>query len=322
MSREYGYVSPLLSSLAADYSVRAREGLVAPLVFPRVQVGKPSGKYAVFEAEDAFKVPEVALAGERSRANEFHSSGVMKTYATNRYGLKSFIDESDLQFMEGPFKLWEKRKVETLVAKLELAQEKRVADAVLKLAGRSAALAGEGAVAGKKWYGASATAGGDPAADIRAAIGQMFFRPNLMVIPEAVYDAIEYHPRLLDKLGEANLVKKVDEANLAKLFRIDRVVIAKGRADFTKRTAGKTLTLSGIWGNNVVLAYTGGAWDEPCAGKTLIVRYPQADNSGYVVRTWDEADGGLLGGEYVQVGHDVEELVVSPNLIYSIKDVL
>jgi hypothetical protein len=322
MSREYGYVSPLLSSLAKDYSVRAREGLVAPLVFPRVQVGKPSGKYAAFEAEDAFKVPEVALAGERSRASEFHSSGAMKTYATSRYGLKSFIDEGDLQFMDGPFKLWEKRKVETLAAKLELAQEKRVADAVLKLAGRSATLAGMGKDAGKKWSDASDTAGGDPAADIRAAIGQMFFRPNLMVIPEAVYDAIEYHPRLLDKLGEANLVKKVDEANLTKLFRIGRVVIAKGRADFTKRTAGKTLALSGIWGNNVVLAYTGGVWDEPCAGKTLIVRYPQVDNSGYVVRTWDEEDGGLLGGQYVQVGHDVEELVVSPNLIYSIKDVL
>jgi hypothetical protein len=322
MTRDYGYVSPLLSNLAADYSIKAREGLVAPLIFPRIHVGKPTGKYAVFEAEDAFKVPDVALAGERSRANEFNSSGKMNTYATNRYGLKSFIDEGDLQFMEGPFKLWEKRKVETLVAKLELAQEKRVADKVLNLSGRSTTLSGEGKIAGKKWSGASDSAGGDPDADIRAAITQMFFRPNLMIIPEAVYDAIEYHPRLLDKLGEANLIKKVDEANLAKLFRIDRVIIAKGKADFSKRNAGKTLTLSGIWGSSVVLAYTSEAWDEPCAGKTLIVRYPQADNSGYVVRTWDEEDGGILGGEYVQVGQDVEELVVSPALLYAIKDVL
>jgi hypothetical protein len=58
----------------------------------------------------------------------------------------------------------------------------------------------------------------------------MFFRPNLLILPEAVYDALEYHPRLLDKLGKANLIKKVDEANLAKLFRIDKVVTAKGRA--------------------------------------------------------------------------------------------
>jgi hypothetical protein len=59
-----------------------------------------------------------------------------------------------------------------------------------------------------------------------------------------------------------------------------------------------------------------------CAGKTVSVNYPQADNNGFVVRTWDEEDGGVLGGEYVQVAHDTAELVVAPELIYSIKDVL
>lgn len=322
MSREYGYISPLLSNLAVDHSIRAREGLVAPLIFPRIIVVKPTGKYAVFEAEDAFKVPDVKLAGERARATEFYSSGKMNSYTTEQYAIKSFIDEGELHFMDGPFKLSEKRKVEMLVSKLEMAQEQRVAEAVLNLNGRSVSLSGEGKDGGKKWTNASDTTGGDPVADIRGAIAQMFYRPNLMILPESVYDAIEYHPRLLDKLGEANLIKKVDEANLAKLFRIDRVVISKGKADFTKRTAGKTVTPAVIWGNNVVLAYVSERWDEPCAGKTIILRYPQADNSGYVVRTWDEEDGGLLGGEYIQVGHDVAELIVSPNLLYSIKEVL
>jgi hypothetical protein len=320
--REMGYVSPLLSNLASDYSRKAREGLVAPILFPRIQVGKPSGKYATFDAETAFKVPDVTMAGERSRANEFAASGAMKDYAASRHGLKSFIDIADLEFMDGPFKLWERRKTELLVGKLELAQEKRVADAVLALPGRSTSLAGTGITKANKWSNASSTAGGDPAGAINDAIGNLFFRPNLMIIPEGVYDAIEYHPRLLDKLGEANLIKKVDEANLAKLFRIDRVVIAKGKADFGKRKADKGLALTGIWGANVTLAYASDVWDEPCAGKTLMVRYPQADNSGYVVRTWDEEDGGILGGEYIQVAEDVCELVVASELIYTIKDVL
>jgi hypothetical protein len=93
----------------------------------------------------------------------------------------------------------------------------------------------------------------------------MFFLPNLMLLPEAVYDAVEYRPRLLNKLGEANL---------AKLFRVDRVVISKGTADFSKRSKGKTLTPSGLWGNGVAPACTSGAWNEPCAGKTPMVRYP------------------------------------------------
>jgi hypothetical protein len=322
MPRALGYVSPLLSNLAVDYSKKVREGLIAPILFPRITVGKPSGKYAAFNAENAYKVPDVTMAGERSRANEFATSGKMKDYATSRYGLKSFIDEGDLEFMDGPFKLWERQKTEMIVSKLELAQEKRLADTVLGLSGRTAALSGTGLAKTNKWGGASDAAGGDPEGAIKDAIAKLFFRPNLMIITESVYDAIEYHPRLLNKLGEANLIKKVDEANLAKLFRIDRVIIAKGKADFGKRTAEGTLSASGIWGNSVVFAYVSDVWDDPCAGKTVSVKYAEADGQGYIVRTWDEEDGGLLGGEYVQVGHDVAELVVAEDLIYSLKDVV
>jgi hypothetical protein len=61
----------------------------------------------------------------------------MRDYATSRYGIKSFIDKADLEFMDGPFRLWERQKTEKLVGQLELAQEKRVADTVLALSGRA-----------------------------------------------------------------------------------------------------------------------------------------------------------------------------------------
>ncbi|MBN2536385.1 MAG: hypothetical protein JXB88_26110 [Spirochaetales bacterium] len=322
MPREKGYVRPLLTNLAVDYSRKIREGLVAPLLFPRIDVGKPSGKYAIFSAEDAYKVPDVTMSGERAKANEFSTGGKEGQFATIPYGLKSFIDAADLEFMDGPFKLWERRKTELIVSKLELAQEKRVAATITALPGRSTSLSDTGTSKTNKWANPGESTGGDPHLAIIDAIEKLFFRPNFMVIPESVYNAIEYHPRLLNKLGEANLVKKVDEANLAKLFRIDRVVIAKGKADFSKRKSDNSVTLSSIWGNSVTLAYTSEEWDAPCAGKTVIVKYLQADNKGYVVRTWEVEDGGVLGGEYVQVAHDVAELVVCPELIYTIKDVL
>jgi hypothetical protein len=43
---------------------------------------------------------------------------------------------------------------------------------------------------------------------------------------------------------------------------------------------------------------------------------------GWIVRTWKAEDGGILGGEWVQVAHDVAELVVAEELVYTIKDVL
>ena len=318
MARRHGYVDPLLSNLAADYSKTVRDGLVGPIVFPRIPVPKPSGQYAVFDKETAFKVPDTTMAGERSQAREFHASGTKRSYATTPHGLKSFIDSADLEFMDGPFRVWEKRIAELLASKLELAQEKRIADAILNLSGRSTALSGSGAGAGHKW----SAKGGDPFIAIRAAIDKLFFRPNVMIFNEAIYDALEYHPKLIEKLGEANLIKKVDEANLAKLFRIDRVIISKGRADFDKRNQEGTVEPKDIWGDAVILAYTDDRWDAPCAGKTLTLNYRQADSQGYIVRKWDEEDGGVLGGEYVQVAHETDELVVCKELVYTIKEVL
>ena len=318
MARKYGYIDPLLSNLAVDYSQKVREGLVGPLVFPRIPVPKPSGKFAIFDAEAAFKVPDTTMGGERSQAREFHASAKTESYATTPHGLKSFIDSADLEFMDGPFKVWEKRKAEILVSKLELAQEKRIANVILKLPGRSTSLSGTGSAKTNKWNGA----GGDPVAAIKDGIAKLFWRPNLMIFNEAVYDALEYHPAIIKMLGEANLIKKVDEANLAKLFRIDRVIISKGRADFGKRNEAGSVNPQSIWGDAVILAYTDDKWDQPCAGKTLCLAYKEADSQGYVVRTWDEEDGGMLGGEYVQVAHETDELVVCKELIYTIKEVL
>ena len=318
MARKYGYTDPLLSNLAVDYSQKVREGLVGPVLFPRITVPKPSGKYAVFDKEAAYKVPDTTMAGERAQANEFFASGKKVDYVTTPHGLKSFIDEANLEFMEGPFKAWEKRIVEQIVSKMELSQEKRIANKVLNLSGRFATLSGTGSGSGRKW----ANGGGDPFTDIKTAIAQLFYKPKVMLFNEAVFDALEYHPILIAKLGEANMIKKVDETTLAKLFRIDRVVIAKGRADFGKRNQEASVDPQSIWGDAVVLAYTDDQWDQPCAGKTFCLGYKETNSEGYIVRTWDEDDGGMLGGEYVFVGSETAEEVVCEDLIYTVKGVL
>jgi hypothetical protein len=319
---KYGYIDALLSNLAADYSLKAREGLVGAALFPRVTVGRPSGKYAVFDKASAYKVPDVTMAGERAQAHEFNSAGAMKSYTTTPYALKSFIDSAELEVMDGPFRHWERQKVEALATNLERAQEKRIADKVLSLTGRTTALTGAGTASGNKWSAAGGSTGGDPFEAIQGAVKNLFYRPNLMVLSESVFDALEFHPRLIDKLGDAFNIKKVNEETLGKLFRVDTVMIAKGRADFKKKNAEGSSDPKSIWGDSVVLAYTSATWNEPCAGKTISVKYAEADGQGYIVRRWDEEDGGLLGGEYVQVGHEVEELVVASDLIYSLTQVL
>jgi hypothetical protein len=176
MAKFYGYINPLLSNLAEDYSKKAWEGLIGQILYPRVTVGKPSGEYAVYDKASAYKVPDVTMVGERSQAHEFNTTGKKKSYAAKPYALKSFINKDDLEFMEGPFKLWEKQKTEMIVGKLEMAQEKRIADTVLSLSGRTTALAGTGTAKANKWSSPSATTGGNPFEAIGDAIKQLFYR--------------------------------------------------------------------------------------------------------------------------------------------------
>lgn len=54
---------------------------------------------------------------------------------------------------------------------------------------------------------------------------------------------------LLAKLGEANMIKKVDEDTLAKLFRVEKVIRAEGKADVGKKKEDNSLTLAQLWGD-------------------------------------------------------------------------
>ena len=317
MPGQKGYVDQLVSSFAVDYSKRVREGLVGAKLFPRTMVGKPSGKYAYFGRE-AYVVPNTALAGNGGRARLINDQGEQKDYATEAFGLAKPIDIEDLQYKEGPFAMEEKKAVEQIVSKIEIDQERRIANLVLSVNGQNATLSGTGAAATNQWGGN----GGDPFEAINDAIKQCFWRPNAMVIPESVFDVLEFHSGLIGKLGENNLVKQVTEKTLAQLFRLDMVLIAKGRASLDKKKASGNVTVSQIWGNNLVLAYVSEDQDSPRAGTTFTVKDPDADGEGYIVRKWVDEAAGVKGAQMVQCVMRAQEKVVSPQLIYAIKSVI
>jgi hypothetical protein len=317
MNGTKGYVDPLLTALTVDYSTLARANLIGAKLFPRVPVDKPSGVYAEFDKENAMRVVDDTF-GDNGMSKKATMGGKMVPYKTTQHGLHDDYDLRDAEKREGPFALKDKQIVDRLTTQLEINQEYRIAKLVQSLTDRFTALAGTGTAAGNKW----ASGGGDPFAAINTAIGKCFMRPNLMIVAGSVFDALEYHPILLAKLGESNMIKKVAEDTLAKLFRVDQVVIATGKADASKKKEDNSLTLADLWGASLILAYVDSRPDVPSAGKTLVVNYPEADGSGYIVRSWDDERAGLLGRRYVQVGHDVDEHVVCKDLIYTIKDTL
>lgn len=317
MPRTVEYIAQLETGLANDYSIKAREGLVGANIAPRVPVSKPEGEYYTYTKEQAYKTTDDTFS-ETGEAKNITKAGTSVPFKTKQRGNKILIKEDEKRFKTGPFIKADVDFIQNIIDNIEKNQEKRIRDKFLGLSGRSLILTGTGSAKTNKWT----NDGGNPYLAIVDGIKACFYRPNLMVIPESVFDTLEFHTVLISKLGEANMIKKVSEETLAKLFRIDSVIIAKGKADFGKQKADKSTNPAAIWGNNLILTYTDPRKDIPCGMKTVIVQYQEADGNGYVVRKWDEPKKGILGGYEIQVACDIDEHVVSDELCYSIQEVL
>lgn len=312
---EKGYIDPLLTGIANDYSVKAREGLIAELILPTVKVSKPSGYFFTYTKEQAYKYSDDTMS-EDGEAKEIKRHGTKTPYYCQPRGNKTFVSKDEEVFKEGPFVRADIDFVKDIILNIERNREVRTRDRILNLPGRSVALSGNGSGKANKWTNGS----GDPFLAIQDAIKELFYRPNKMIISESVFDVLEFHPKLLEKLGEANMVKKVNEETLSKLFRVDKVIIAGGKGDSSKFNKDSTVNPTLFWGNNVILAYVDDRKDAPCVGHTFVVALPEADNKGYVVRKYDDNTRGVLGGHIVQVGCYMDEMIVCPDLVYSIKD--
>lgn len=316
MSDEKGYVEPLLTNVAADYSVKAAEGLVADRIFPRISVAKPNGHYYVFSKEQAYKITDDTFSDD-GEAPELKRHGTKTPYSSTPRGNKTFVSKDDEVFKEGPFVKSDLDFVKEIVLNIEKNRELRVRDKILNLSGRSTALSGTGTAKTNKW----ANDGGNAFDAISDAIKTLFYRPNRLIIPESVFDVLEFNSSLLAKLGEANMIKKVSPETLSKLFRIDEVIIAEGKADSAKFNKTGTVNPTALWGNNIIFAYSDARRDVPCAGKTFFVDIPGSKN-GYCVRTWDSPHRGVIGGHIAQVGCYIDDHIVAEDLIYSLQEVV
>jgi hypothetical protein len=318
MNGDKGYINPLLTELTVDYSQGIREKNIASLLFPRISVSKPTGEYVAFDKDNMLKVGDDAF-DDNGQSKQAMVGGTKVPYSTRQRGLHDHYPLTEAEVREGPFAISDKNITERLVTQLELNKEYRVAQKVMNLAGRVTALAGAGETAANKFTSGAAN-NGDPFAAIQNGIAQCFYRPNLMIISDSVFDVLEYHPDLLAKLGESNMIKQVNEETLAKLFRVQRVVRAQGKGDASKKNVSGALTLTGLWGNSIIMAYVDNRPFYPSMGAELVVKYSGSSSEGYIVRTWDDERAGLKGEHFVQVGYESDERVVCSDLIYVLKD--
>jgi hypothetical protein len=162
----------------------------------------------------------------------------------------------------------------------------------------------------------------DPIKDIRNASTDIQertgFRPNTLVLPQRVFDALEDHPDIVDRIKYSGGVSPsqpaiVDVSALSRLFRVPRILIM-GAVENTA-AEGDALAMSFIGGKNALLAYVAPtpALMTPSAGYTFAWRgylgqtnpFGMATKSRYVEPKESTEIEGSMAFDHKRVASDL-----------------
>jgi hypothetical protein len=291
-------VNPDLTAVSIAYT---NELMVADQVLPRVSVGKQDFKYFKANLVDPFTVPDTRV-GRKSTPNMVETGGTEVTDSTADYALRDAIPLADLQNADSR---WNPRvRAVTYISDLlALDREVRVANLVTTLANypstQRATLSGT-----SQW---SDFTNSDPISAILSAMDAMIMRPNTLVMGRAVLTQLMQHPRVVQTINKTSQSKGVVMRQaIADIFEIPNIVVGEGWVNTARK--GQAASYTRAWGKHCALLNVDGTgqrtfgftaqWGQRMAGSDF------------------DRDIGMRGGEVVQVGESVKEVIAESTLGY------
>lgn len=253
MATEIRLIDPILTSIAQEYR---NTSFVANHLFPTVAVNKRKGKIPIF-GKQSF-VERETIRAIRSSSNRIASQEIdyidFEMIERDVEVALDYIEEEELaDFLEV-----ERQATNELVDILLLGREKEIADFVQNPNNYPNEMKME-ITPTYAFDDYSKTV--DPILKIRdgmVAIRKKISRyPNVMVIGEATYRALLFHPKITERVKFVGM-GKINAQILAELLEIPKIYIGLG----VYTTNGTDFI--DIWGDNIVLAYV----EEEEKGKT------------------------------------------------------
>jgi hypothetical protein len=254
--------SPRLTNMALGY-IPSLTQFVGRQVAPSVPVGAQDGSYNIFPRGEWLRVQGKKLANaEPAPLGGFKFS--KGTYSVDEYGLAANWTARDLNNAAvggiSPAKL-KQMKTEFVTFQAHLSLEIDIAAVVRTGANWTTTHAGVASGPTGTQFLRWDDAASNPISDVkdwkeemRAATG---FKPNKMMLPIPVKDALAEHPDIIDRIkytGSNGSPAKVNLQTLAELFELDQIIVPEG----VKNTANENATdaISDIWGKDVFLFFT------------------------------------------------------------------
>jgi hypothetical protein len=288
------------------------ESLIADLVLPRLRVLKQEYRWYEWSKAESYTIPDTSV-GRRSAPNEVEFGATEKAGVTKNHGLRDPIPQDDIDNAPTGVDVLG-RAAEGLADMIRLDRERRVANMVFSAS--AYATSNKTILAGTSQF--SDPVNSKPISVITTGLGIPLVRPNVIVMGQAVWDALRQHPEIVSAvLGNAGTKGLVSREQFAMLFELTEVLVGSGFVNTAK--PGQTATYGRLWGKHMLLFRR-----DPLADPTRNANRPTygftAESGEPVARSEANSSIGLRGGVVVTVGESVDEQIAAPDLAYFIEN--
>jgi len=228
-----------------------QKDFIADRVFPNVPVTNQSDRYFTFKKGNWFRTEAKKRAPSTETAGSGFDLDSTPNYFADVFGLHKDIDDQLRSNQDAPLNL-DAAATEFVTRGLVLKREKDWATKFFTTSVWTGSTTGSDITPGTLWSAAGSTPIEDIRAQLIAVKKKTGFRPNKFVMGEEVWQILQDHPDLLERIKYTQ--KGVVTTDLlAALLELDEVLI--GGAIENTAEEGDTDVLSFIFGKNALLVY-------------------------------------------------------------------
>jgi len=300
----------VLSRTASQYAVNEAEYAAAAL-FPVFNAAVNAARFPVWLKDNLLTVPIIKARAPGAPYERTDMVLDEDTYATYDYGIELPLDDRQKAIYASAFEA-DKGKVQRGTRILMLNKERRAYQ-----------LATGGSVPSSspvtKWDAEDS----DPIGDVKAVVEVIHdncgMNPNIGIIPRDVFNVLTEHPKITEKFKYTRGGNVTAEI-LAAILGLDRIVVAG--AVQNAAAEGQAISVSKLWGDSVVLAYSNATMDleSPTFGRTFAwAGYTGAKSGEIAVMSYREENPPAT---IHQLKHDVQEKIAAAACGYHLSNVL
>lgn len=285
--------------------------LIADKILPRVPVGKKEFRWLKFDRAERMTVPET-LVGRKSLPNEVDFTAAEEAGMVYDRGLDDVVPNDDIS--EAPEGYDPRAEAaEGLTDLILLDREIRTAAKVMNPANYPTA--NKVTVTGTDQFDDPDS---DPLKYISGHLDSLFIRPNVLVMPVPIWNALRSHPKVVSAVTVSGTTNGfATRQQVADLLELQEIIVGQGWKNSAK--PGQAPTIVRVWGGDSMLAFYRNATATPRRGVTF----------GYTAQFGQRVSGqiaepkmGLRGSVRVRVGESVNEMLVCNDLAMLFQDVL